>query len=132
MATGTLSATTDQFTALALAKGRALVIENRRQVYVLKREGGRIVTEAHVDLSQSSSPAEVNRVLSFDGAVAYLALSSLPLGVLALRADDLRVLARYPTPSPVRSLTFAEEWLVLGMNEALTVASPVCASPPVH
>ena len=125
-ATGTLSGTTDQFTALALAKGLALVIENGRQVHLLERQGTRIVTRKHVDLSQLPDPLDVRRILAFDGAVAYLALAVAPFGVVALDMDDLTVLARYPTPSAVRSLAFSGEWLVLGMNDALTVAAPAC------
>lgn len=130
-ATGELAGSTDQFTALALAKGRGLVIENGREVYMLEREGTRIVTRAHVNLTERTGPVDVSRILAFDGAVAYLAISTVPAGVLALRADDLSELARYPTPAPVRSVAFTDGWLVFGMNEALTVASPVCPAPPV-
>ncbi|MGE6761380.1 hypothetical protein ACQKGO_25405 [Corallococcus interemptor] len=125
-ATGELSGSTDQFTAMALAGGRALVIENGREVYLLEREGTRINVRAHVNLAERASPVDVSRILAFDGVVAYLAISTVPSGVLALRAEDLSELGRYPTPAPVRSLTFAGPRLVLGMNEALTVAAPVC------
>ncbi|WP_267146672.1 hypothetical protein [Pyxidicoccus xibeiensis] len=125
-ATGTLSGTTDQFTAVALAKGLALVIENGRQLHLLERQGTRIVTRKHVDLSLLPTPLDVRHILAFDGAVAYLALAAPPFGVVALGTDDLSVLARYPTPSAVRSLASSGEWLVLGMNDALTVATPVC------
>lgn len=128
-ARGELTGTTDQFTALALAKGRALVIENRQQVHLLEREGTRINVRAHVDLSQGASPVEVSQILSFDGKVAYLALSSRPTGVLVLRADDLSELARYETAGPVRSVAFSNGRLILGMSSALTVAEPVCAGP---
>ncbi len=126
VATGVLSGTTDRFTALALAKGLALIIENGRQVHLLERQGTRIVTRKHVDLSQLPVPLDVRSILAFDGAVAYLALAAPPFGVIALGTGDLSVLARYPTPSDVRSLVFSGEWLVLGMNDALTVATPVC------
>ncbi|MBZ4419775.1 hypothetical protein [Myxococcus sp. RHSTA-1-4] len=131
-ATGVLSGTTDQFTAIALAKGLALVIENGRQVHLLERQGTRIVTRKHVDLSQLPTPLDVRRILAFDGTVAYLALATAPFGVIALGADDLSVLARYPTPSAVRSLVFSGEWLVLGMNDALTVATPACGGSPAR
>ncbi|QSQ28628.1 hypothetical protein JY651_38875 [Pyxidicoccus parkwayensis] len=131
-ATGVLSGTTDQFTALALAKGRALVIENGRQVYLLERQGTQVVTRKHVDLSQLPAPLDVRRILAFDGTVAYLALASSPFGVVALRADDLSVLARYTTPTAVRSLVVSGEWLVFGMNDALTVATPVCGEIQVN
>ncbi|NMO19987.1 hypothetical protein HPC49_20710 [Pyxidicoccus fallax] len=125
-ATGVLSGTTDRFTALALARGRALVIENGRQVHLLERQGMRLVTRKHVDLSQLPAPLDVRSILAFDGDVAYLALATSPFGVVALGGDDLAVLARYTTPSAVRSLAFSGEWLVLGMNDALTVATPAC------
>lgn len=130
-ATGELSGSTDQFTAMALAAGRALVIENGREVYLLERDGTRIVTRAHVSLAERAAPVDVSRILAFDGAVAYLAISTVPAGVLALRADDLSELGRYPTPSPVRSLAFSDPWLILGMNEAMTVATPTCPAAPV-
>jgi hypothetical protein len=131
VATGTLPATTDQFTALALAGGRGLVIENRRQLHVLRRDGDRIVTESSIDLMQQPQPVEVSRLLAFDGQVAWLALASPTFGALALRVDTPgQVLASYETPAPVRSIDFAGERLVLGMNEALTVAAPACEGPP--
>ncbi|NOK18900.1 hypothetical protein [Corallococcus carmarthensis] len=131
VATGELTGSTDQFTAMALAGGRGLVIENGREVYLLERAGTRIETRAHVNLAERSAPVDVSRILAFDGAVAYLAISTVPSGVLALRADDLSEIGRYPTPAPVRSLTFAGSRLVLGMNEALTVAAPACPAAPV-
>ncbi|WP_437950640.1 hypothetical protein WME98_07330 [Sorangium sp. So ce296] len=127
MATGTLSGTGD-LTAVALAGDRALVIENRQHVYVLRRDGEDIVVHNHVDLSQAPSPMQASRILSFDGTVAWLAIVSPSAGALALLADDGTELARYPTPSPVRSLALAGERLVLGMNEAITIAAPVCGA----
>ncbi|WP_375760968.1 hypothetical protein [Corallococcus exercitus] len=129
-ATGELSGSTDQFTAMALAGGRGLVIENGREVYLLEREGTRIVTRAHINLAERTGPVDVSRILAFDGAVAYLAISTVPSGVLALRADDLSEVGRYPTPAPVRSLTVTGSRLVLGMNEALMVAAPACPAAP--
>ncbi|WP_437518514.1 hypothetical protein [Sorangium sp. So ce1099] len=127
MATATLSGTTE-LTAMALAGDRGLAVENGRNVYVLRRDGEDIVVHVHVDLSQASSPIEVSRILSFDGSVAWLAISSPFVGALALEADDGAELVRYPTPSPVRSVALAGERLVLAMNEAITIVAPVCAA----
>lgn len=128
VARGELPGTTDQFTALALTRDRALVIENGRQVYVLGREGERIVILAHSDLSRGTDPLDVSRILAFDGSVAWLALSSRPVGVVALSADDLSVLARHETPSAVRSIAFSGGRRVMGMNNAITVV-PDAPSP---
>ncbi|NMO23283.1 hypothetical protein HG543_51740, partial [Pyxidicoccus fallax] len=129
IARGELPGTTDQFTALALARGRALVVENGRQVHVLEREGERVFTLAHADLSRGSDPLDVSRILAFDGSVAWLALNSRPVGVVALSAGDLSVLARHETPSAVRSIAFTGGRLVMGMNNAVTVAAD---APPLQ
>ncbi|MBZ4419772.1 hypothetical protein [Myxococcus sp. RHSTA-1-4] len=122
VARGELPGTTDQFTALALARDRALVIENGRKVYVLEREGERLVVLAYEDLSRRPEPLDVSRILAFDGSVAWLALNSRPVGVIALSASDLSVLARHETPSSVRSIAFTGGRRVMGMNNAVTVA----------
>ncbi len=130
VARGELPGTTDQFTAMALARDRALVIENGRQVYVLGREGERIVILAHKDLSRSADPFDVSHILAFDGSVAWLALDSPPVGVAALSADDLSMLARHETPSTVRSIAFIGGRWVMGMNNAVTVATEVPSLQP--
>ncbi|AEI67496.1 hypothetical protein [Corallococcus macrosporus] len=119
-----LVGTTSQFTALALARERAVVIENRRQLYVLEREGEAIRTRRSVDLSTLHPPLEVSALLAFDGEVAWLAVSSQPVGVVALRVEDLALLARVDTPGMVRSLAFADGRWILGMNAALSSAAP--------
>ncbi|MCP3136706.1 hypothetical protein [Pyxidicoccus xibeiensis] len=129
VARGELPGTTDQFTAMALARDRAVVIENGRQVYVLGREGERIAVLAHTDLSRGSAPFDVSRILAFDGSVAWLALNVRPSGVVALSADDLSVLARHETPSAVRSIAFTGGRRVMGMNNAVTVAPE---TPPLQ
>ncbi|QSQ21110.1 hypothetical protein JY651_38860 [Pyxidicoccus parkwayensis] len=125
VARGELLGTTDQFTAMALARDRALVIENGHKVYLLGHEGERIAVLEHADLSQGSDPLDVSRILAFDGSVAWLALSSRPVGVIALAVDDMSVLARHETPSAVRSIAFAGGRLVMGMNNAVTVTTEV-------
>ncbi|ATB48272.1 hypothetical protein [Corallococcus macrosporus] len=119
-----LVGTTSQFTALALARERAVVIENRRQLYVLERAGEAIRTRRSVDLSTLHPPLEVSALLAFDGEVAWLAVSSQPVGVVALRVEDLALLARVDTPGTVRSLAFADGRWILGMNAALSSAAP--------
>jgi hypothetical protein len=130
VASGELSGSSGQFTALALARERALVIENRRQVYVLERDGERLRILAHVDLTASERPLEVSRILAFDGEVAWLGVSSRPLGVVALRASDLARVARHETPGLVRSLAFTGGRLVLGMNNGLVLTEPVDVPQP--
>ena len=130
VARGELPGTTDQFTAMALARDRALVIENGRKVYVLGREGERIVILEHADLSRGAEPLDVSRILAFDGSVAWLALASRPVGVVALSADDLSVLARHETPSAVRSIAFTGGRWVMGMNSAVTVATEAPSLTP--
>ncbi|ATB48274.1 hypothetical protein [Corallococcus macrosporus] len=132
VATGTLPATTDAITALALARGRALVLENRRMLHVLARAGTRLVTERSVDLSRLAVPLDVTRILAFDGDVAWLATNLPTFGAVAVRVDapDLPV-ARHDTPAPVRTLDVVGEHLLLGMNEALSSVAPACdASAP--
>lgn len=124
VARGELPQTTGHF--LALAGQRALVVENRTKVYVLRRDGTRIITDAQVDLSQRTSPVQVSHNLHFDGKMIYLGISSPSTGVLVLRASDLSEHARYESPGPVRSVALAGAQLVLGMNNALSVGTSIC------
>lgn len=122
VAAGEVVGTTSQLEALVIHHGRAILLENGRALRRIERDGDVVVPRVHVALDMLTPSAVATRVLAFDGSVVYLSLMGAPYGVLAVRAEDLAVLARYEAPSPIDSVAFFPDAFVMAAANVIRVA----------
>ncbi len=115
-----------------VAGGRALLF-GASQVSLLQINDHHLTTLAQVDLGDYPETTQLLRLLSFDGKRAYLAGVRRSLFseeerpvVLALRSDNLSVVARYATPDIARSMADLPGKVVFATGMALVVAPPPC------
>jgi hypothetical protein len=111
---------TDRPIGVAVAKDLTLFATTRR--VVLFGATGEVLASLDTD---AGKPFTAERLLSFDGKIVYLVADGY---VKVLRATDFSEIGSYTTPEAVTSIATVGKYLVFGMPDALSIASPICPS----
>jgi hypothetical protein len=110
----------DQPIGVAVAKDLTLLAIAQR-ITLFSTQGDTLASLS----SDAGQALSAQRLLGFDGKLVYFVAGG---HVKVLRASDLSELGSYTTPQAVTSMATVGKYLVFGMPDILSIASPICPS----